>query len=46
MITGSVVAGLVADSIGINAGRVYMSTAVAVAGGALVIPGRTPKTAE
>ncbi|MCH7642311.1 MAG: MFS transporter [Chloroflexi bacterium] len=45
MITGPVVAGVVADSVSINA-VFYVSTAVALAGGALVLTGRFPKTTE
>ncbi|MDA1258903.1 MAG: MFS transporter, partial [Chloroflexi bacterium] len=45
MISGPVVAGAVADSVSIEA-VFYMSAAVAVAGGALVVFGRIPKAAE
>ena len=45
MITGPVVAGLVADSVSINA-VFYLSTAVAVAGGVLVFLGRIPRKTE
>ena len=45
MITGPVVAGVVADSVCINA-VFYVSTAIALAGGALVLTGRFPKTTE
>lgn len=45
MITGPVVAGLVADGINVNA-VFYLSTAVAIAGGLLVVMGRIPKTTE